>query len=648
VSDFTGKRLLVPRNLHVLIVGIMARISGCVNQKELSLDDQVDHAKDIIATMYDGPVEYRIIATKGKGERLDRPELDQIRAELLKDELDVLIMEDMGRLVRGVEAVRLFGLAVDHGTRAISPNDRVDTINETWEEDALAACRDHVAHNCHTSRRLKQKLMNRFEKFGGSPGLPIAGYVVPRGVKTYGEWLIDPEATPIIQEGLRRLQSGRNCEAVAEYFNGVMYKGGTGFPTGAFCRRKRWDGKMVRRFYKNRILGGAPGRGFRHTVKRHETGRRVSVVNPEGPKFCNFSQLAHVDLAELDAVNLMLDKVNANLGSGADHRCRRQTRFPAGPARCWYCGRPEVWGGNGVSGNLMCSGAREWRCWCSVGFSGALAADRVMSLIDQRLHELEGFADQFRELVRAAQAGGADLTQRWERLRRDEESLARRERNVKAALAEYGPDPTVKGSLAELVDTRTQLADERRTLESLAARKLLLPEHPLEFRELFRKQFADLARDSREFNDLLRMLVPSFHVHLVRLIDGGHPLPRAKVTLSLDGLSPDAKHVPGLVPLLTFDATIDLFQPPQRAVIREQAVVLTAQGLEQREIAVQLEVTQTAVGDAIALDKLMRGRGLTDPYVLLHAPPDDYPKLRRHRNPKYVFQRVEGHQPPVL
>jgi site-specific DNA recombinase len=34
-----------PRNGHTLVVGITARISGCTNQKELSLEDQIDNAK---------------------------------------------------------------------------------------------------------------------------------------------------------------------------------------------------------------------------------------------------------------------------------------------------------------------------------------------------------------------------------------------------------------------------------------------------------------------------------------------------------------------------------------------------------------------------------------------------------------------------
>ena len=177
--------VLVPRNGHTPVVGIVARISGCANQKETSLDDQIGHAKQVLAEMYDGSIEFRIISTKGKGERLDRPELEQIEAELRKDELDVWIMEGIGRVVRGYEAVRLLGIGIDHGARGISPNDFIDTIDPTWEEDALAACRDHVGHNAHTSKRLKHRLMNRIVKFGGAPARPPAGYIVPPGAKTY-------------------------------------------------------------------------------------------------------------------------------------------------------------------------------------------------------------------------------------------------------------------------------------------------------------------------------------------------------------------------------------------------------------------------------------------------------------------------------
>lgn len=146
-----------PRNGHTLVVYVVARISGCQSQKEVSLDDQVDHAREVVAEMYNGQVDFRIIATKGKGERLDQPELAEIEDALRRGEADLMVQEDVGRLVRGADANRLWGLAVDYGTRCIAPNDCCDTADDTWEQDVLNACADHVAYNAHTSKRIKHK-----------------------------------------------------------------------------------------------------------------------------------------------------------------------------------------------------------------------------------------------------------------------------------------------------------------------------------------------------------------------------------------------------------------------------------------------------------------------------------------------------------
>jgi site-specific DNA recombinase len=70
---------LKPRNGHTLMAATSCRISGCPNQKELSLEDQEDNARDSVRERYDGAFELDVIAsTIAKGERLDRPELEKI------------------------------------------------------------------------------------------------------------------------------------------------------------------------------------------------------------------------------------------------------------------------------------------------------------------------------------------------------------------------------------------------------------------------------------------------------------------------------------------------------------------------------------------------------------------------------------------
>src|SRR5262249_20346171 len=152
----------------------------------------------------------------------------------------------------------------------------------------------------------KHKLMNRFKKFGGATAREIYGYIKPEGASTYADWLKDPAATEIYREWFQRLRSGPrpNCTAVADWLNA------RGVPTGKYCRKATWDGAMVRRVTRNAILKGLPGRGFKHTVKHHELGRRVSVKNPEGPTYREYPHLAHVEADLFDEVNALLERAN--------------------------------------------------------------------------------------------------------------------------------------------------------------------------------------------------------------------------------------------------------------------------------------------------------------------------------------------------
>ncbi len=645
-----SKDELAPRNGQVLVVGVVARISGCQNQKELSLDDQVDHAKEEVESLYDGQVDYRVIATRGKGERLDRPELREVESMARSRELDLLLMEDVGRLVRGVDAVRVWGVAVDHGTRCIAPNDCLDTADETWEEDLISACRDHVGHNAHTSKRLKKKLMNRFKKFGGATPFPIAGYFKPENAETYDDWAKVESVTETIVEGLQLLKTTLNCSYVADYFNRMK------FSTGQYCRSSQWTGAMVRRFYKNPLLKGRPGRGFRHTVKHNETGRRVSVKNTTGePTYLDYPHLAHVDPLELDEVNRLLAQKNGKVGrkkvNGVDpffQKPKKRTRFPGQFAQCWYCGHHCVWGGNGITENLMCSHARQWGCWNSVGFNGHLATTRLVAIITEELYNLEKFDEQFVSLVEQAheyQCQGS--SQRWQILSSEEGRLRDQKENLMSAVAECGMRPMLAEKLSELETLEKGLQCERRALESLTARQIELPPNAVGLRELFEEEFAGLAIESPEFGLLLQQSVTSFQVYLVRLHDGGHLLPRARVTLNLAGHIADAEAVPELVDFLNREITIDLFeQPPQRERIREEAVQLASSGMFQREIARHLHQENPrlpVVQQALRLNQIMLNEGYNSSYRFVEEPPDDYPKLRRHRNSKYQFSMRDGY-----
>jgi hypothetical protein len=61
----------------------------------VSLEDQADNGKDTIKEMFRGPAEYKVIATKAKGEWVDRPELRELQQLIETNQFDVLFAEDL-------------------------------------------------------------------------------------------------------------------------------------------------------------------------------------------------------------------------------------------------------------------------------------------------------------------------------------------------------------------------------------------------------------------------------------------------------------------------------------------------------------------------------------------------------------------------
>lgn len=246
-----SKEELVPRNGHTLETLVVCRISGCQNQKELSLEDQQDNARALVAELFDGEYNMHIISTTAKGESLDRPELAEMERAYCSGKYDLAINDDLSRMVRGGEAVRLMGLGVDHGTRTICISDGIDTADDTWEEDALNACSANVAHNQRTSLRIKQKVMNRFSKYGFTAARPIACYEVPPGIKSFDQWEKKPGSEIWMAEGAAQFRNTCNFTAVADYFNAQ------GIPVGSLCRKNTsWTGQMVQELYSNPLLMG--------------------------------------------------------------------------------------------------------------------------------------------------------------------------------------------------------------------------------------------------------------------------------------------------------------------------------------------------------------------------------------------------------
>jgi hypothetical protein len=298
----------------------------------------------------------------------------------------------------------------------------------------------------------------------------------------------------------------------------------------------------------------------------------------------------------------------------------------------------------------MCSGARRWECWNSIALDGPLLAEKLVASVTAELYRLHGFDAQFRAIISAVQNGKAEINVGRERLAQEFESLQREKNNLVAAISEYGPRAMFANQLVEIDRKEKQLAWQRGQLDCRQNDHIDVPASVDALRQSLQEVFRNLATNSFEFGDLMRQLVSELSVYAVRLCDGGHPLARAKLKVNLAGSFSDIGRLPDLERLLTREFTLDLFRPPQRERIREEAVRLTTEGISQRCIGHNLveKATQPAVQNAIALHRRMQELGLGTPYVVLSEPPADYPKLRRHKNDRYQFSMREGYKRPVI
>jgi DNA invertase Pin-like site-specific DNA recombinase len=634
-----------PRQGVTLRALIVCRISG-PNQDVRSLADQEARARGLIAAAWGGPVECKVIASRGSGEYLDRAELGEIERELESDRYDLLVTEDLGRIARRIRAYEICEIAEDHGTRVLAINDAVDTGRDGWRMGAFFSVVRHEMYNQDTAARIRRSLRNRFVQGGVIQFVPY-GIVKPPGAKTDSELTKDPAAGPIYDRWFTLLEQGATYAEVAAWLNEQ------GVPTGPHARSGRWDGHLVRQTTFNPLLKGMRVRNEKMSKRINKSGKRRSVKAPPNERLERpVPHLAFIDPARYDRVIATLRERNAKYrrrgGDGRDARAgvpRKRTRWPGQHLTCGICRRPFYYGGHGRKDFMMCSGNRGHACWNGATAHGPRAAERIAAAIRAEIEALEGFDAAFEarlgvevEALRAAQTGRlADLARREVANRRARE-------NIVATLRQSGPQGTLVAELDSLDAERDRLLVERRGLEALPGGAIRLPSRA-RIREIAGETFADLAAGSPEFGRLMHRLVPRLEALPCRLLDGGAIVLRAHLTLDLAPLIPGAEALAGLSELLRRELVVDLFDPPQREAFRPRVTALRAEGRSEREAARELGLTVTAAQSAARLDRMMREAGLADAYVAVTEPPPDQTRMRKHRHPRYSF-RPKGPDEP--
>lgn len=640
------RRSLVPKNGHTLRVILVCRVSdpGPGKQDVRSIYDQEAMLRSRLKEYWSGPIEIIVVAGSGSGEWLERDEYVHLIALVESGDYDLVLAEDLGRIVRRIHAHLFCELCVDHRTRLIAFNDHVDTAEDGWQDRSIFSAWHHEKSNRDTSDRIKRTHRNRFDQ-GGCAAFPIFGIIKPPGAKSDLEWLKDPAAEPIYREWFEKLDHGASYSEVAQW---LMTQG---IPPGPYCDNDEWDGPMVGRVTHNPILKGLRRRNHRKT-ERNSKGKYVSVkAEAHELRLRPVPHLAFFDANYYDRVISKVDERNAkyrrNGKNGSDpcqNRPRKRTRFPGQTLICIRCGYDFVWGGHGQTDHLECGGTRKHRCWQSASVDGPLAAERISSAVFAEIERLAGFDAEFLEMVRQ------------ESVDRDV-ALAAKEKSLSGRLSELEKelDNVVtfirRGDDSErlrkdLKSLETQLCKTQRDLDELrqaSGDALIIPSID-EVKAVARNCLLELPRESFEYAAAIRALVKPVMVAPYRAIDGGMLVLRAHFAVQLANLLPDIRLRDVLRPHLRRELVVDLFRPLDHLRLREQVVELRQRHTE-KQIARMLGSNVTTVQKAASAHRKMLAAGLTDPYVRIYDPPEDLRKLRAHKNPGYRFEPRLGHTP---
>ena len=631
---------LAPRSGRILRAIGITRIST-TNQDIRSLADQQALVAQWVTDRYSGQVEWTFIEGQGSGECVDRKQVAEAEDLVASGQFDLVIMEDLSRHMRRVHAVLFCETCEDFDTRLIAINDGIDTCQD-WRLHAFFAAIKHEQSNKDTSLRIKRSLRNRFQQ-GGVVQFTIFGYVKPPGAKSDEDIEKDPASSRIFEEWFERLDRGQSFSEIADWLNE------SDVPTGPFCRADRWDCAMVGRVTRNPILKGVRQRNRKESKRLNKTGKYRSInAKPEDLLERDCPHLAFFDAAYYDRIVAKVNARNAKYSRSKQgrpdpcaNRPKKRVRYPGQSVRCGVCGRPFVLGAHGQADRLMCTGAREYRCWNGVSLDGPLTAECVANSVFTEIEALENFDAAFIEMVNA-EAKKLDAG-RESRICELDSLINQRQREIQnlVKFIRRGDDSaTVREDLQGLETELRQLRAEKIEIEQTDSQVVAIPSAD-EIRRMARESVQNLAKESHEFARVMRSLVTDFFVFPHRCCEGNDFVLRGTARLQLAGLFPDRRQREALRAPLARVLQLDLFEPPQRVKHREEVMSLR-QDMTERQAAERLGITITAAQAAAALDRKMRRLGLDDPYVRLTEPPTDCRKFRRHRHTRYKFEPLPG------
>lgn len=629
-----------PKNGHTLKVIGVGRIST-EHQDELSLGDQKVLYSKHLKQMFPPDTKFDItpIASRGSGQRVDRKEFIGLCKMVESGEYDIVIAEDLARIVRRMQAYTFCEDAEDANTRVIAINDFIDTANGNWRQTTFFASFRHENYCLDTSKRIRRTLRNRFCQ-GGIYQFVIYGYLKPHAGAMDHEVTKDPAAEAVYEQWFTMLENGANYCEVADWLNDC------GTPLGKHCRSDKWTGPMVKRLTFNPILKGERRRNDHVTIRVNKTGRSKTIPAPESEKLSKVvPHLAFIETDRYDRLIRMLQQRNAKYKRAEsvvnDPRAgipKRQTRCPGQHLRCGVCGRLFSFGGHGKKERMVCAGTREYKCWSSMTVSGPDVAAAVAAKLRALTRELPEFDSLW---VKEYEAQRKELlgvhNSQLGKVRNELSTEMRKLDNLVAGLASAGSSDAIVTSIQKSEQMVGLLKDK---IFQLERDKQYSPSLPTleEIRSVADKAFEDLVVESTEFGRLMRIIVDDFYVLPYQLADGGNIQPRIIFRVSMGKLMSSNLNLP----IMQFDCEIDLAKRPRRLQHLDQVVRLVKEGVKHKDIAERLGIFKSEVGYAMKLHQCMKAQGLKDPWIPVKTVKQVHDSFARVRNPRFNFEPLPG------
>jgi len=291
-------------------LGVIRTSSGKQDQKDESRQTQEELLRQVVDQNYEGPVDWTFISTCAAGHHLDQEKIAEIIQQVKTGQFDLVICNDLGRIMRAEGVRKICEICVDAQTRLIAIDDNLDTADPNWADHAAFAAWQHETLNETLSRNIKRRKREKF-KAGADLSRLIAGYEISEKPKTDDDLKKDPKATSIIKDAIDRTLNGMPDTKVADWLNR------SDFRTGPHCASEKWNGKSYRRWITNPLLAGLRVKNNAHTVTDNRSGLRKSQnAPPELRLERKVPHLAHIDISLHQSLLRYFAKRYAKNGKG--------------------------------------------------------------------------------------------------------------------------------------------------------------------------------------------------------------------------------------------------------------------------------------------------------------------------------------------